>query len=130
MTNARVVRAAKLVDGISLEQEDKEYNPSEVLADSDDSDVSVSSDKEGLPTQSSTKTPVVVIHQTIENVDTIDKLCTPCVGSKSTWVVRRNQSMTTTTNKLEEVHADLWGPHDLPLQSKSTYVAILMCKYT
>lgn len=38
--------------------------------------------------------------------------------------------MTPTTTKLEEVHADLWGPHDPPSQSGSVYVAILMCKHT
>lgn len=38
--------------------------------------------------------------------------------------------MTPTTNKLEEVHADLWGPHDPPSQSGSAYAAILMCEYT
>ena len=32
--------------------------------------------------------------------------------------------------KLEEVHADLWGPHDPPLQLANAYAAILMCEYT
>ncbi len=35
-----------------------------------------------------------------------------------------------TTNKLEDVHADLWGPHDPPSQSGSVYAAILMCEHT
>ena len=38
--------------------------------------------------------------------------------------------MTPTSNKLEEVHADLWGPHNPPSQSGSTYAAILMCEHT
>ncbi len=38
--------------------------------------------------------------------------------------------MTPTTSKLEEVHADLWGPHDPPSQSGSTYAAILICEHT
>lgn len=66
----------------------------------------------------------------INDNDALDKLCTPCVGSKSTRVVRRNKSMTPTTNKLEEVHADLWGPHDPPSQFGSTYAAILICEHT
>lgn len=51
MSNACIVRAAKLVDHISLEQENKEYNPAEVLVDSNNSDASVSLDEERLPTQ-------------------------------------------------------------------------------
>lgn len=39
ISNARVLRAAKLVDGMKLDNE-KEYDPAEVLIDSDDSDVS------------------------------------------------------------------------------------------
>lgn len=101
------MRVAKLVDGISLEQEDKKYNPAEVFVDSNNSDASVSSDEKESPTQPSAETPIAVIYQTIENADGIDKLCTPCVGSRSTQVMRRNKSITTITNKLEEVHADL-----------------------
>lgn len=66
----------------------------------------------------------------IDELDIIDKLCTPCVGSKSTRVVRQNKSMTATTKKLEEVHANLWGPYDPLSQSGSVYSAILMCKHT
>ncbi len=38
--------------------------------------------------------------------------------------------MTPTTNKPEEVHADLWGPHDRPSQSESVYAAILIFEHT
>ncbi len=37
--------------------------------------------------------------------------------------------MTTTTNKLIEVHADLWGLHDSLLQLGSTYAVILICEH-
>lgn len=125
INNARVVRASKLVDGIDLGPQDAEYDPADVLIDSDDSDASDLSD---------TSTPEVTAtaNQTIatDDSDVLDKLCTPCVGSKSTRVIRRNKSMTTTTSKLEEVHADLWGPHDPPSQSGSFYSTILMCKHT
>lgn len=33
------------------------------------------------------------------------------------------------SNKLKEMHTDLWGLYDLSLQSKNTYVAILIYKY-
>ena len=118
ISNGRVVRASKLVDGIQLgHDDDKEYNPAEVLIDSDDSDASDASDSEEplkMPSGMEAKPTTVVCQTKIEDPDILDKLCTPCVGSKSTRVVRRNKSMTATSNKLEEVHADLWGPHDPP----------------
>ena len=38
--------------------------------------------------------------------------------------------MTPTTRKLEEIHADLWGPHDLPSLSGRTYVGLLLDEFT
>ena len=118
------MRASRLADGIDLDTEDKEYNPAEVLIESDESDVSDLSDSEESPDVRTT-----LVCQTRAE-DILDKLCEPCVGSKSTRVVRRNKTMTATTDKLEEVHADLWGPHDPPSQSGSSYAAILMCEHT
>lgn len=37
--------------------------------------------------------------------------------------------MTTITNKLEKVHADLWVSHNLFFQSGNTYTAIFICKH-
>ncbi len=37
---------------------------------------------------------------------------------------------TPTTEKLEEVHAELWCPHDPPSRSGNTYAGILMCEKT
>ncbi len=64
------------------------------------------------------------------DLEDLDKLCTSCMRSKSTRVVRQNKSMTAITSKLEEVHADLWGLHDPPSQSGNIYAAILMCEHT
>lgn len=38
--------------------------------------------------------------------------------------------MIPTTNKFEEMHADLWGLHDLPSQSDSTYAVMLIYEHT
>lgn len=91
----------------------------------------VSDSEEPLTMLSGMKvTPTTVVCQTkIKDPDILDKLCTPYIRNKSTRVVKRNKSMTATSNKLEEIHANLWGPHDLPSQSRSTYIAILMCEY-
>ena len=131
-----MVRASKLVDGIDLGPE-KEYNPAEVLIDSEESDVDETGDQPQSMTNStqphadlSSAIRQVKAGTDKDNGNILDKLCMPCVGSKSTRVVRRDKSMTPTTNKLEEVHADLWGPHDPPSQSGSSYAAILMCEHT
>lgn len=94
-----------------------EYNLVEIFIDLDDLDISgMLSSKElliFLPTIEAI--PIVVVSQTIEDPDIFDKLCILCVGSKTIRVVRQNKSMTTTSNKLEEMHTDLWGLHEPPL---------------
>lgn len=54
------MRAAKLVDGIVLEQEGREYDPAKVLIDSDNSDTTL--DEEELPIQLSAETSTAAIH--------------------------------------------------------------------
>lgn len=137
-SNARVVKTSKLVDGINLGLPDKEYNLAEVFIDSDDSEIS---DVEEIDSQAilpSTGSPAQIANQqgpptstasARQANDVLDKLCAPCMGSKSTRTVRQNKSMTPTTSKLEEVHADLWGPHNPPSQSGSVYAGILMCEH-
>lgn len=56
-------------------------------------------------------------------------MCAPYVGSKSTRVVKRDKIMTLTTNKLKEVHIDLWGPHNPSSQFESGYATIFMCEH-
>lgn len=119
-----MIKASKLTDGIDLDLA-KEYNPAEVFVDSENSDADSSGD-DSQPKHSVARQ----FKADTDNINALDKLCAPCVGSKLTRVVRRNKSMTPTTSKLEEVHADLWGPHDSPSQSGSAYAAILMCEHT
>ena len=135
-SNARVVRASKLVDGIDLGPE-KKYNLAKVLIDSKESDANKIGDQpQSMTNLTQTHAdPSSAIRQVKaetnkDNGNILDKLCTACVGSNSTRVVRRDKNITPITNKLEEVHADLWSPHNLPSQSKSFYTAILMCEHT
>ncbi len=59
-----------------------------------------------------------------------DEMCEPCVGSKQTRVMRQYKPMTPAEEKLEEVHVNLWGPHDPPSLSGSVYTAILIYEKT
>lgn len=74
--------------------------------------------------------PPMIVASTRQDNDEIDKLYALCIGSKSIQVMRQNKTMTPTTKKLEKVHADLWGPHNLPSQSGSVYAVILICEHT
>lgn len=112
----------------------EEYDPSEVVIDSDDSETS--SNENELPANITSRPGRAAVpdmnsaHQIRNDNNGISKLCAPCVGSKSTRVVKRDKTMTPTTDKLEEVHADLWGPHNPASQSGSVYAAILMYEHT
>lgn len=107
-SNARVIRASKLVDDINIE--DNEYDPTEVFIDSDTEDNGNTSD---TPIVSNPTAPPEFAANASETNSDFDHICGPCVGSKSTRVVIWNKSMTPTRERLEEVHADLGGPHYL-----------------
>lgn len=65
MNNIYIIKAFKLVDSISLEQDDKKYNPTKVPIDSNDSDISDCLDLEKLYAQLSTKIVIGVIPRII-----------------------------------------------------------------
>ncbi len=114
--------------GVNLGPNNKEYDSTEVFINSDNSDNSEASANENdLPVDKAwdfallepVSVPTIPTRTTISGSDSVhltkgndendvlDKLCIPCVGSKSTRIIRRNKSMTPTTNKPEDVHADL-----------------------
>ena len=133
-----MIRVSKLVNGVNFGLAE-EYNPAKIFVDSKNSDVEDFGDDSQLelvPTQPILQPilnkPSLVTCQLKADIDdsnALDRLYTLCVRSKSTRIVRKNKSITPITNKLEEVHADLWGLHNLLSQSGSTYAVILMCKH-
>lgn len=129
-----MVKASKLVNGIDFGLE-KEYNLAEVFLDSEELNVDDLRDNPQSMT-SLAQSPVdasLAMHQVKAGADEeniLDKLYTPCIASKSTWVVRRDKNMTLTTNKLEKVYIDLWDSYNLPFQTGNSYAAILMCEHT
>ena len=91
-----------------FETEDKEYDPTEVFIDSDteDDDDTLSGPIISDP-NAPTKHPSEFAANASETNSDFDHICGLFVGSKSTRVVIRNKNMTSTKEKLEEVHADL-----------------------
>lgn len=84
---------------------DKEYNPAEMLIDSNNSNTNTLSilDNNNIITNNINITymsePTIV--QLIINNDIIDKLYMLFVGNKSIQIIRKNNSIMTTTNKIE-----------------------------
>lgn len=119
VSNARVVKTFKLVDGIDISLKKyeaakisiKEYDSSEVAMISDNSEVSSNENESLADIASRPRTAAIpdtnFFSQTRGDNNGIFKLCTLCIGSKSTRIVRWDKSMTPTIDKLEEVHADL-----------------------
>lgn len=120
-SNARVVRASKLTTGIDLRN--KDYDRSEIYSDSEAFEEETPS-SESIPNSP----PSEFAKQSIP-FDDADKLCDPCVATKFTRVVQQKK-MTPATQKLEEVHVDLWGPHYPPSFAGKQYAAILICSKT
>lgn len=141
LSNARVVKTSKLINSINIDLKEydsakvfiEEYDPSGIVIDSDDSEISSNKNKSpadiALRLRGAAFPNTNFTHQTRGNDNGISKLCASCVDNKSTQVVRRNKSMTLTIDKLGKVHVDLWGLHNLPSKSGSIYATILICKY-
>lgn len=126
MNNARIVKTSKLVNGINIGLKKyysakvsiEEYALSKIAVDSNDSEAF--SNKYKPPANIALRPERAAVpdtnfaNQIRGSNDEISKLCTLYVGSKSTQVIKRDKSMTPTTNQLEEISADLWDPHNLP----------------
>lgn len=94
----------------------KEYNLAERVIHLDNLDVFDMSDIDQSPTtllDIQTRSTAIA-SQTIKHPNILNNLCILYVENKSTKVIRQNKSMTALCNKLEEIHANLWRPHDLP----------------
>lgn len=136
VSNTQVVNAFKLVDGIDLGLA-KKYGLIEVFIDSDNLEDSGDNSRmrQTSGTEDSISQKVMDPRSTLQirindNNDTLNKLYTPCIGSKSTRSIQKNKNMTLSTSKLKKIYVNLWGPHDPLFKSGSTYAVILMCKHT
>lgn len=129
ISNARIIRASRLTNGIDLNNKNKQYVPIEVFIESDESNMSdLSEFKESSNNLTPSHTTTALVCRTRVE-DTLNKLCKPCIRSKSSQVIKHNKDMTVITEKLKKIYVDFWGSHNPPSLSKSTYTAILICKH-
>lgn len=92
ISNTRIVKVSKLVDGIDLNMKNKEYNPAKVLFNSDDSNDSnkfnPNNDKAPSLTDTSVSSPeTAVIQQTTSDPNNFNKLYISCIGNKSSQTI-------------------------------------------
>ena len=110
-SNARVIQASKLVDGIDLGKTGPVNKPHFSNSESSDSDAEA-------------------INKAIEyNLGDVEELCETCIESKYTRIVK-SKKMTPTTRRLQEVHANLWGPQEPASISGKSYVTLLFAEFT
>ncbi len=100
-SNARVIQASKLVDGIDLGEVSGPVDEPR----SSDSEPDNDSDADAKDV------PASINKVTEHSFEGIEELCEACIESKHTRIVK-SKKMTPTTRRLQEVHADLWGPHE------------------
>lgn len=115
--NVCVVRVSKLVDAIISDLQNIKYNPANMLINSnnfDKSDLLDSKDVTAPEIQSLADAINIiagtdVTRQTKARVNSniLNKLCTQCVESKSTQVIRQKKNIIAILKKLKEVHVDL-----------------------
>lgn len=116
-SNAKIIKASKLWTGMG--NFSKVYDPTKVYSNSKQSNNNPSDNKGLVPTAK-----VSLLVPSPDN--NFDSLCTPCIASKQTRIVIKNKPLSKASEKLNEVHVDLWGPHyPLSLLGK-TYTAILL----
>lgn len=117
-SNAWIVQASKLVDGIKL-SDAAASNLNDDLSSSD----SEAEDREGSEPDVNRDIDIAaLLNKIIEN---IEDLCNTCIESKHTRIVK-HKPMTPTVQKLEEIHANLWGLHKPPSISGKSYVGLLL----
>lgn len=131
-SNARVVEASKLTDGIDITIEEGleiQEEPFSSNSEVDDED----KNSEQSPTSN---TPLILVTTLLNKVTStginpnhsIEQLCDFYIESKRTKIVRYKK-MTPTICKFEENYANLWGPHNPPLLLRRIYVGLLLNKF-
>ena len=121
-SNARIIQASKLVDKIDLGEAigpDNELYSSDFEPDDENNKSDEDADNE----------PTTINTATEYNLNGVKELCKVCIKSKHTRIVKLKK-MIPTIKRLQEVHADLWGPHKPVSISGKNYVALLLDKFT
>ena len=70
------------------------------------------------------------INKAIElNIDGVEEFYEACIENKHHRIVK-SKRMTPTLKRLQEIHADLWGPHDPASISGKNYIVLLLDEFT
>ena len=131
--NARVIKASKLTNGIDITIKDDQQSLEKCFSSDSEKDNEDNSSKPSLDSVDIFPIPITTLlnkmTSTIDHDDSVKQLCDPCIENKYTKIIRHKR-MTPIIHKFQEIHADLWGAHDLPSLSRRTYVGLLLNKFT
>ena len=126
VSNTRIICASKLLTGMGDFNAD--YNKAEIYSNFE---VSKSEDLTINNADLSFKQQIILKASKItDSRSDFDKIYELYIGSKQTRIVYRQKPMISTNKRLEKVHINFWGPHDLAFLSESVYVVILICEKT
>ena len=132
-SNTRVIETSKLTDDIDITIEGDQQRSEKCFSSNSEKDNEDNSLEPSLDSVDIFPTPTTTLlnkmTSTINHDDSIEQLCDPCIENKHTKIVRHKR-MIPTTRKLQKIHADLWGPHNLPSLSRKTYVGLLLDEFT
>lgn len=118
-SNARIVQAFKLVDGIHF-GEAIGLNNELHSSNSEPNNENFNVDANNKP---------IAINKAIENnFKCIEQFDKACIKNKHTRIVT-SKNMTLITKRLQEVYADLQGPHKPTFILEKNYVALLLDKF-
>ena len=132
-SNARVIEALKLTNGIDITIEDDQQSLEGCFSSDSEKNNEDNSSEPSLDRIDILFTPTTTLlnkmTSTTNHDNSVKQLCDPCIESKHTKIVR-HKKMTPTTRTLQEIHVDLWGPHNPPLLSERMYVGLLLDEIT
>lgn len=121
-SNGWIIQAFKLVDRIKLSDvATSNYNDDQFSSDSEADD-----GKQSEPNIDIYINPTLVLLH--KDMGSIKNLCDTCIKNKYIKIIK-HKAMTSAVQKLKEIHANLWGPHNLPFILEKSYISLLLDKY-
>lgn len=116
-SNTKIIQISKLINGINLKEDFANASENQYLNSESESNDNVDSNANNLAS----------IYKVI-SIDIEAKLCNTCVESKYTKI-DKSKRMISTTQRLQEIFTDLWGPHNPLSLSSRNNVTLLFVEY-
>ena len=129
-SNTRVIEISKITDSIEIMIDKSQYKNKDKCLSSDykseaDKDINSTSSENNNKPEPSTATQL----NQVTDLNEIEELYDSCIKSKHTKI-NRYKRITSTNRRLQEIHTDLWRPHNLRSLSGKIYISLLLNEFT